>query len=1045
MSNYSLFDVPHDGKAIIYRSSAGSGKTFTLTKAYLKLVLLDTSRYSEVLAITFTNDAKDEMKNRIIDELTLLADGKNSDMRKAILSDFKKEKVVNIEDVLTSRAETVLNSLLHDYSRFNVSTIDHFFAQLIRHLAKELHLNLGYELDVDSKKALGEAIELLFAKADKKTLKWLQDFALDQMDSDKGWDIKKNIATLGKKLFHESYLDIEEKLRQNTDKLESFIKQLNKTVREYKEELVSQAKHGIEIARAHQLEKPDFSRGMPYANMAKIAAEEPGFTKPPGKNFLEAFTAEKWYTKASEKKDLIETARDAGMGDVHQRLVEMFTGETYVEFLEASAILNYIHSYGVLASLAEKIQDYRSTNNLILISDTAFILNKVIGQSEMPFIYEKIGAKYRYILIDEFQDTSSYQWQSLLPFFNNAVDNGGQLFVVGDVKQSIYGWRGGDMKLLLHQVEKDIHVADENARTLDTNYRSGRNVISFNNAFFKLAPELLPPALELDQFLPDFQKAYKDVEQKSTKEFDGYVKLQLFTDDEEEKWSEKAIRATIEEVNNAQTDGYSLSDILILTRKRDEASQIAGVLLSEGLSAISEEALMVTSSPKVQLVISALRFIRNKADVLAIAEFNFFSAKVFTTTRQNLTELTDILSSTTSLSTRPVYEIIEELILQLNVPDEGDIYLQQLLDIALTQTKRGNASITTFLSWWQEEAANDNSREMAITLPGSEDAIKIMTIHKAKGLEYPVVILPLIDSSMAPRTNDVIWARPLPDEYKEWGSLPLSFNKSLLETSFGDAYLQEYFKTSLEALNLLYVAFTRAVERLFVFSNNDSAKTNSGKLITEVMTDPEFSFHTNYNPKTRTFLLGEPEKKAATKSKKHIPSSPQKSHSSALSNKLAVDQQQSKLFLSFKSEKSSKVKEGIALHKAMSLITDINTIDTVLDKLVIQQVVDAKMKTVVSQKIRNLFAKIPQMKEWFDSDYEVLNEREILVKGEISIPDRVMIKDTKAIIIDYKREQKDIKHQQQIKNYGNLLKEMGYTEIEMYLVYTDDQTLVEVK
>ena len=228
MSNYSLFEAPHDGKAIIYRSSAGSGKTFTLTKAYLKLVLLDTSRYTEVLAITFTNDAKDEMKNRIIDELTLLAKGEDSSMRQEILRDFKAENVVNIEDVLTSRAETVLNSLLHDYSRFNVSTIDHFFAQLIRHLAKELHLNLGYELDVDSKKALDESIELLFAQADKKTLRWLQDFALEQMDDDKGWDIKKNIATLGKKLFHESYLDVEEKLRQNAEKLESFIKELKR-------------------------------------------------------------------------------------------------------------------------------------------------------------------------------------------------------------------------------------------------------------------------------------------------------------------------------------------------------------------------------------------------------------------------------------------------------------------------------------------------------------------------------------------------------------------------------------------------------------------------------------------------------------------------------------------------------------------------------------------------------------------------------------------------------------------------------------------------
>lgn len=1044
MSNYSLFDAPHDGKAVIYRSSAGSGKTFTLTKAYLKLVLLDTSRYSEVLAITFTNDAKDEMKNRIIDELTLLAKDENSDMRKAILKDFKEENVVNIEDVLTSRAATVLNSLLHDYSRFNVSTIDHFFAQLIRHLAKELHLNLGYELDVDSKKALNESIELLFAQADKKILGWLQDFALEQMDNDKGWDIKKNIATLGKKLFHESYLDVEEKLRQNTDKLESFIKQLKKTVKQFKEALVTKGKLGIEIAHQHQLEPTDFKGSMPYANMAKIANEAAGFTKPPTKTFIEATTLEKWHTKASDKVDIIAQARDAGMGNAHQAIVDMFTGDSYAEFLEASAILNHIHSYGVLASLAEKVQEYRSSNNLILISDTAFILNKVIGKTEMPFIYEKIGAKYRYILIDEFQDTSLYQWQSLLPFFKNAVDDGGQLFVVGDVKQSIYGWRGGDMKLLLHQVEKDIHVADENARTLDTNYRSGKNIISFNNAFFKHAPEILATTTELDQLLPDFIKAYKDVEQKSTKDFTGLVKLQLFKSEGNNLWSDKAIEAAINEINNATADGYSLSDILILTRKREEASQIANILLNRGLSAISEEALMVTSSDKVQLLISALRYIKNSNDALAIAEFNFFTTKVFGGIHENLSEAPEVLKETVKLNTRPIYEIIEELILQLKIPDNSDIYIQQLLDLALTQTKKGSATVTTFLNWWQEEAANENSKEMAITLPGGEQAIKIMTIHKAKGLEYPVVILPLIDFSMAPMANSILWAKPLPKAYESWGSLPLSFSKNLVDTSFSGAYYDEYFKTSLEALNLLYVSFTRAVERLYVYSNIESNSIKTGDLISQVLEDPEFGYAKNYNKKTTTFILGEQHKKASSKSKILVPTLPQHSSSSALSTKLVVEQQQSKLFLSFKSEKSYKVKEGIALHKAMSLISDTKSIDTVLNQLEIQQVVDAEMKVVVARKINRLFNEIPQMKAWFSGDYEVLNEREILAKGELSIPDRVMIKDNKAIIIDYKREQKDARHHQQIKNYGTLLTAMGYDNIEMYLIYTDDQTLVEV-
>jgi len=1045
LKNQISYETPQAGKAFIYRSSAGSGKTFTLTKAYLKLVLLDTSRYHEVLAITFTNDAKDEMKNRIIEDLTLLAEGKHTDMRLAILKDFKDENVVNIEDVLSSRAETVLNSLLHDYTRFNVSTIDHFFAQLIRHLAKELHLNLGYELDIDSKKALSESIELLFAQADKKVLAWLQEFALDQMENEKGWDIRRNIEKLGKKLFHESYLDIEEKLSQNADKLEPFIKQLKNTVYNFKKNLVLHGKRGIDIANRHNLGQADFKNKMPYANMAKIASEGSGYTKKPSKTFMEATSLENWHTKASDKIETISTARDAGMKDVHQTIVDMFSGTTYIGFLEASAILNYIHSYGVLATLAQKVQEYRSTNNLLLISDSAFILNKAIQKSEMPFIYEKIGAKYRYILIDEFQDTSAYQWQSLLPFVMNAVDDGGQLLIVGDVKQSIYGWRGGDMKLLLHQVEKDIKVNSDNIKTLDKNYRSGRNIIEFNNAFFTRAPEIVAMNSDLEQLLPEFKAAYLDVVQQSTKEFDGMVKLQFFESEEDNKWDEKAIRATIIEIENALGSGYSFSDILILTRKRAEASQVTNELLELGISAISEEALMITSSAKVQLIINALKYINNEKDLLAIAKFNFFYAQVFKVQSKNLTEPTEKLVETAGLKSRPIYEIIEELILLLSIVDEGDIYLQQLLDIALHQTSKNSATLSLFLKWWDEESANENARGMAISLPGGEDAIKVMTIHKAKGLEYPIVILPLIDSAMAPMANSILWAKPLPEAYENWGSLPLPFTKNLLETSFKHAYSDEYFRTALEALNLLYVAFTRAKERLIIFSNNDSKPPKTGSLLAQVLDNVEFTFKAKFNQEKTRFLLGEPREKATTTTLKKLPSKLQKRSSSSLSDKLVVNQKQTKLFLSFKSEKSSQVKEGLALHKAMSIISDYNTIEHVLDQLELEQLVDGKMKVELEKKIKNLFEEIPELKEWFSSDYEVLNERKIISHGEISIPDRVMINDKKAIIIDYKRQQRDASHHIQIKKYAKLLLVLGFEKVEMYLIYTTDGIMVEVK
>ena len=1044
MTNYSLFEPPQEGKTYIYRSSAGSGKTFALTKAYLKLVLLDTTRYHQVLAITFTNDAKDEMKNRILEELTLLAEGDDSTMRKAILKDFKEEKVVNIEDVITSRAQTVLNSLLHDYSRFNVSTIDHFFSQLIRHLAKELNLNLGYELDIDNQRALSESVDLLFAQADKKLLGWLKEFSLSQLDDDKGWDVRKNIASLGKKLFQESYLDIEETLSNNADKLEAFIKLLRNTKKKFKESIIEFGKKGIEAAHKHHLQAGDFSRGMPYTQMSKMAKDEHSYADPPSATFMNALSLDTWHTKKCEKIDVIANARNSGMKEAHQGIVDMYEGADYEDFIEAQAILRYIHSYGVLASLSEKLQEYRSSHNLILISDTAFILNKVIKEAEIPFIYEKIGTKYRYILIDEFQDTSFYQWKSLLPFFHNAVSDGGQLFIVGDVKQSIYSWRGGDMKLLLHQVEKDINVSPQNIRKLDTNYRSSKNVISFNNSFFRLAPKHLAAAHKLDEYMPDFDKAYMDVEQQITKSIEGFVKVEFFASEDDIKWQDKAEKAVLTEIRNADNDGFALNDILILTRKTDEASRIARFLLDNGINALSEEALLVTSSYKVQLLISTLKYLKNNNDLLAIAEFNHFYEKVFRKEKVEITIVPEYLNLLNNLQARPVYEIVEEIIIKLEIHDAGDIYLQQLIDICFLQTKKGNATIALFMNWWLEELANNNSKELTISLPGGEKAIKVMTIHKAKGLEYPIVMMPYADSAMSPMTNGIFWGNPLPEEYKTWGSLPLGFVKNLANTKFKEVYFDEYFKNSLESLNLLYVAFTRAVERLYLFSNTKSKDTSSGGLIASVFNSSDFKFSSNFDNENQIFILGEPNAKESKKSKNVLKSRPLKASNSALSDKLAINQGNSRLFLSYNSEKSTKVKEGIALHKAMSLIEDIQSIPLVLKRLESEQIISPSMAVSLNEKISLLFDKIPQLKDWFSGGYEVLNERKILTQGEVFIPDRVMIKEEKAIIIDYKREKKDPKHHKQIKNYGDLLQKMGYRPIAMYLIYIDDQTMVEV-
>ena len=1011
------------------------------------MVLLDPSRYTEVLAITFTNDAKNEMKTRIISELTQLADNKHTSMRQAILDDFEEEKVENIEDVMTGRAKTVLSHLLHDYSRFHVSTIDHFFAQLIRHLARELNLNLGYELDIDSEKALAESVKTLFGKADDELLSWLKNYALSQIEDDKGWNIQKSISTLGKKLFQESYLDIRDQLKTGSKELATFIKKQQHILHKYRRVLQAAGQNGLDAAQKYGVEPTEFkgkSTG-PFSFFRKLTESNDHIRKGPTATFLMYSESADWYNKTSDKGEQIEQVWADGLQESHTIICDFYENGGYAKYLEADAILKYIYSYGVLAALASQVIDYRTNHNILLISDTAAILNKVIEEREMPFIYEKIGSRFRYVLIDEFQDTSRHQWASLLPFLRNAVDQGGQLIVVGDVKQSVYGWRGGDMNLLLNQIEEDLQIDKTNIKNLVTNYRSVEHVVGFNNSFFTIAPELTPGTLNIPDRQPDFIKAYSEVKQNTHQTAKGYVHFQFFENNEEHKWQHYAIEQTLFWIDKCQKDGFDFSDMLILTRRNAEAREIAHNLILQNIPTISDEALSVDSSSNVKLLLSTLKFLSNEQDAVAVAEFNFYRSG---NKQDNLEQLNSIpveLSALLPRRNKPLYELVEELIIYFGLNTEADIYIQRFLDICLGQVQKGNSTLNEFLDWWQEMNERNSSSELAIGLPANNNAVRVMTVHKAKGLEKPVVIIPLADSPMPPKANSIFWAKPLPDHYEKWGSLPLSFNKLLAETSFSQVYEQEVYDQGLESLNLLYVAFTRAASRLIVFANERSNAGNTGYLIKQTLSNPEFVYSNIFDEAQGLFTLGDPGLDAENTSSEESTAIIQDSAAtSPLSDRIAMDDRPSKLFMAYKTEQTEKIREGILLHLALSRIQRKVEIATVLRHIQLEQTLTDEIVAMLQQKITRLFESIPEMEEWFGGTWQVINERKIYHEGHTNIPDRVMLKDNKALIIDYKREKQDQGHHTQVNRYAGLLSQIGYEIVGKYLIYIDDTQLVEV-
>ena len=1044
MDHLDRFYSNQEGQPLIYRSSAGSGKTFTLTKAYLKLILRDPDSYSQILAITFTNDAKNEMKTRIVRDLTAIAEDQNTLMRQAILDDFKEENVENIESVLTKRARRALDHILHDYSRFHVSTIDHFFSQLIRNLARELNLNLGYELDIDTQSALDESIKRLFRDADQDVLDWLQGYALDLIEQDKGWNIQRGIAELGRKLFSESYLDVQDKLQKPAHELKAFIEDNQLVIAKIQKKVIELAEAALSIATKYDLEVDDFSNkaGGPMGYIAGLVDGRKTIDEEPGKRFVAATTPEKWYTKSSPVKDQIEAAWHDGIGAAHEALLSYLQSDAINDYYEAKAILKHIHSYGVLAALDASLQAYRSEHQLLLISDTARILNKVVKDEDMPFVYEKVGSQFRYILIDEFQDTSKYQWQNLLPFLRNSLADGGQLIIVGDVKQSIYGWRGGDMELLLNQVEKDLPIFEKHIKKLDTNYRSAEEIITFNNAFFQVAPSLVVSANELDEYSEQISMAYADVEQEKSSLNKGYVHIQFFEDEKEEKWHNPAMTETLQWINKCHGKGFAFSDMLILMRTNKEAREMAAFLLDSEIPTISDEALSVDHSQQVQRLLATLKYLHADQDLIAIAEYNYYSGQPV----EELNSVPDDLASLQELKSKPVYEIAEDCIIRFGMNKKADIYLQRFLDICLSVGQKGVNTISEFLTWWDEEKQKNGSSELSIGLPENNNAVRLMTVHKAKGLEKPVVFIPFADFNLSPKSNSIFWAAPLPETYETWGSLPLSINDSLRKTQFSAIYQHEKFRQSLEALNLLYVAFTRAADCLFIFSKNGSGKTFSGQLIQQVLRHADFPFASSFDEETLQFTFGEFDKTSLKPKEPELGVHKQKNLPTSLpSEKLKIDDSPSKLFMEFRNEKSNKIREGLLLHEILSKLSSRKDLDMVLNKVKMEQSLSEKQVAFFKSKIETLFAELPEFEAWFDGSWEVINERPIFTDGSSYVPDRVLLKDSQAIVIDYKREKHSEAYENQIRNYGSLLTKMGYQVRGLYLVYINEQRVEAVE
>ena len=1056
-------------KLHIYRASAGSGKTFTISREFIGLLFENPEKYRHILAVTFTNKATAEMKGRILRELFKLASHQHSDYL-----DFLSQKTKEPESSIREKSRYILNLLLHNYSHFSITTIDSFFQKVIRAFAHELGLFSGFEIETDTNTVLNEAVEMLFRKTatDEKLRKWLVRFAENKIEDAKSWDLKNDIVRLGKEIHKEIFKKIDSHYFSeivNRDAIEAIIPVLKTFAKDFEDQIKLLAVQAKPLMQKHGLVPDDFNRKSKgfisiFEKMANGSSYE--VTKS-ARTSID--NVDNWYSKSSPKKISIEAAYHDGFNNLLKAVVS-YSDEHIQAYNTVSLIFKNIYVLGIIADIIQEINEYANDKNIFLLADSTAFLQKIVDGSDAPFIYEKTGSRILHFMIDEFQDTSGMQWENFRPLIENSLAGNYRNWVVGDVKQSIYRWRNSDWTILSDKILRQFPVSSLSAHPLDDNWRSTENIISFNNAFFSCLRDSLQDELnhmiaenaiigpQLKGFSDFFTNAYSDCVQKVPTQHQnkkGFVQMEFLHKDD---WEEAALEKLITTVENLQKTGYRLRDIAILIRDKKKGVEITNFFMQEKnkregnfrYDIISSDALFLQNAPVVQWIVSLLRFLLEPGDDLNKAFLeNEFKDYLNISLGENSTfdsYIKTFLEDAPKHKSMPVYELVDIIISHffLNTSKSNMPYLQSFQDTILQYSKKNTIDITSFLIWW-----DDFSNKQVISMPENQDAMRLMTIHSSKGLEFKVVIIPFGDWDFTSKSGDnFIWAIPDREPFSQLKLLPVQLSSATANTIFSYEYHREQIFTKVDNLNLLYVAFTRAIEKLIVFTPMVEIKDDSkstGHLLTMFLNNFAFSTQQNFLD-TNMISLKRDEGNALLE----YGVNDQSTDISLLENNdfqldeyktSSIASRKAKMVVSgeFKSlssvDNNLRVK-GSLFHEMFQNIRTVDDIENAAHNLVRKGLIpDTEEKSMISE-IRDLMRK-KEVSSWFSDEWEVKTEADILLKtGQLKRPDRIMFGKNKVVVVDYKfGEREEDSHIRQVLNYKQKLQQMGYRNVDAYIWY----------
>lgn len=1069
------------GELLVYSASAGSGKTHSIAGQYILMLFAKPGAWRNILAVTFTNKACDEMKSRIIDELNSIINNLpgNRTNEIATATGLSNQMVVN-------RAKEIFTGMLHDYSFFSVSTIDSFFQKILRNFTRETGIQYNYELELDTDNVINMAVDELLEKSNSDPIlkKNIIILVEQKMESLAKWDFRSDLKNFLKEVIQSDYRSYEKSyttffsepknLVELNKKLNSIQQTFSKSVDDFCIRLQSlMTNHGLSIE--------DFSGGNRSSVIKRLLKSNLQIKNNEVVEIEKLFNnfddREKWFSKANVKANdnLLNIADEFIV--VATEMFHHFENE-YPRFVTAILIKKHIGYAALINDGLKAIHDYLGREDKFLISEVPVFLSEIAQQNSSSFIYEKTGTFYENYLIDEFQDTSISQWNSFYPLLSESLASAGEKDVnvlVGDVKQSIYAWRGGDWRLLAYKVQESF-INYFKSINLDQNWRSGKTIVNFNNEFFTLASTILAENIR-NSFPPHLSPItadlitsaiYNNISQSVKKDFDSEVKIIVFekADNKTQELDSKSriIENLIRQIEELQLNNHQAGEIMILVRSNAEGSQIAKHIIRHSQSdaakkgvvydVISSDALFISANKAVKLIIACFKYLNNLNDSLAFTEaaYIYYIQNILSDNQEidlSREDFTVYFSGKIDYLKEIFHHkllheitniIIEELALNKNTTNIP--FLNSFRDIVHEFSLKNPSEIGVFLEYWEETGVKQN-----LKIPEKQNAINIISIHKSKGLAADFVFVPFCDWVLS-KSGDLIWVSATDEPFNTLPVWPVNFDAKLEKSAFAEDYYLTKFKNYVESFNMMYVAFTRARKGLYIsFTNTPDVPRNQiSTIVNTALADTTFINNIAANVKTSEELkyteysIGRPPSTSAKTDQAsyietypvHIPDKSIKIKSFFERDKVDVNSE-------------SSIHKGIVFHKVFENINTTKDIESAINKMIAGGVVRKSDLDYYTQEVNKLCS-LPLVKDWFTDKYKILNESEIITdEGRIKRPDRIMIDSDRIIIVDYKFGQNEkSEYISQTREYAGLLKKLGYKNIEIYLWFVLSGFLLKV-